>query len=98
KKAKVVEAGYIIPTERAAGPTPCINHNKAREKGLPVLKLLFTLLSKGVLVPAEDGEGCRFCDYKQACRSKESIKAIKAKIENSENVCLNPLREVKIYE
>ncbi len=93
---RVTVAGYYFPTERGEGRRILRSQDK-RMLVRQTLGYLFDLLREGMFLPAEDGESCSFCDYREVCcyeragaRTREVLQT------NSENYLVPWRRLMKI--
>jgi len=66
REPRVTVAGYYFPTERGEG-RQILRSQDNRSLVRKTLGYLFDLLRAGMFLPAEDGESCGFCDYREVC-------------------------------
>lgn len=63
----VLESGYAFPTLRGEGQRVIRSLDK-KDDSYNVLELLISTMEKGLFIPTEDMNDCKFCDYKIICR------------------------------
>ncbi|MHB9146301.1 MAG: PD-(D/E)XK nuclease family protein [Symbiobacteriia bacterium] len=95
-EAQVVSAGYLFPTEKGEGRR--VNRQQdRRDRVKEVLGDLFDLVEEGTFVAAEDGYGCHFCDYAEACGGSAAAERTKMKLDGPDSR-LAPLGRLKEHE
>lgn len=94
--ARVTRSGYRFSTVQGEGQPVWLAEGDARSLADKALCALLTMVNTGVFPAAEDGDGCRSCDYQSVCTDEPS-KAIRRKME-ANDPWLAPLMEVKEIE
>lgn len=97
QEPRVVMAGYYFPTERGEGRR-ILRRQDMRSLVRETLGYLFDLLREGVFLPAEDGETCSFCDYKEVCDYKRAVARTLEVLKTSPDDYLVPWRRLMMIE
>jgi hypothetical protein len=94
--ADIAQGSYVFPTAR--GWRKRVDISRARSKMLgSVLSDLCGVIAQGAFVHAPDEAGCRWCDFRAACRPTAQEQAL-AKLRSSKNRELDAFRRLRAYE
>jgi RecB family exonuclease len=94
-KGVVKKSGYLFPTEKETGRLVIPDRND--EELIALLNDLLNIVKKGVFIPSDEEDACKYCDYTNLC-GESVIKDAKRKFENAENKEIDPFRAIKEYE
>jgi CRISPR/Cas system-associated exonuclease Cas4 (RecB family) len=96
ESADVAHGSYVFPTAR--GWRKRIEISRLRSKMLgSVLSDLCTVIAEGTFVHAPDEAGCKWCEFRAACRPTAQEQA-QAKLRSSKNKELDAFRRLRAYE
>ena len=94
--ADIAHGSYVFPTAR--GWRKRIEISRSRSKMLgSVLSDLCGVIAQGTFVHAPDEAGCRWCEFRAACRPTAQEQA-QAKLRSSKNKELDAFRRLRAYE
>lgn len=93
-QAKVLDAGYIFPTEKGEGQR-FARHRAGRENALAAVAGMLDLVAAGLFCASHDSERCTFCDYAFVCRRPAMSEKMNEMIEHPQLVSW---KELQSYE
>ena len=97
KDPQVRWAGYYFPTERGEGKR-ILRDQRDRHQVRETLGHLFDLLREGVFPAAEDGNSCRYCDYREVCGQEKAVLRTKEVLKTNPEDYLAPWRRLRAIE
>ena len=95
KAAEVAGGGYLFPTEKGTGKRYLRTRRDNEFKDL--LDSIFEVIHKGMFLPADKNDPCKYCDYIPICGNNATEQS-KQKINNADNAEVNLIKKIKEYD